>query len=95
LTQEERADFAAFLATLSPQQWQVPTLCACWRVRDVVAHVISYDDLGPAACWHLRSRAGSGSAKSTPRRAEMARIRQETGTAGTQAQSRRRQAEPG
>ena len=43
LTQEERADFAAFLATLSPQQWQVPTLCACWRVRDVVAHVISYE----------------------------------------------------
>lgn len=47
LAQEERADFAAFLATLSPQQWQAPTLCACWRVRDVVAHVISYDDLGP------------------------------------------------
>lgn len=24
----------------------MPTLCAGWRVRDVVAHVISYDDLG-------------------------------------------------
>lgn len=46
LAREERADFAAFLATLSPQQWQAPTLCAAWRVRDVVAHVISYDDLG-------------------------------------------------
>ena len=45
LAREERADFAAFLATLSPQQWQAPTLCAAWRVRDVVAHVISYDDL--------------------------------------------------
>ena len=45
LAREERADFAAFLATLSPQQWQAPTLCAGWRVRDVVAHVISYDDL--------------------------------------------------
>ena len=45
LAREERADFAAFLATLSPQQWQAPTLCADWRVRDVVAHVISYDDL--------------------------------------------------
>lgn len=42
---EERADFAAFLAALSPQQWQAPTLCASWRVRDVVAHVISYDEL--------------------------------------------------
>jgi uncharacterized protein (TIGR03083 family) len=45
LAREERADFAAFLAMLSPQQWQAPTLCAGWRVRDVVAHVISYDDL--------------------------------------------------
>jgi uncharacterized protein (TIGR03083 family) len=45
LARDERADFAAFLATLSPQQWQAPTLCARWRVRDVVAHVISYDEL--------------------------------------------------
>lgn len=53
LAREERADFAAFLATLSPQQWQAPTLCTGWRVRDVVAHVISYDDLdtrGLLAC---------------------------------------------
>jgi uncharacterized protein (TIGR03083 family) len=45
LAQEERADFAAFLATLSQRQWQAPTLCTGWRVRDVVAHVISYDNL--------------------------------------------------
>jgi uncharacterized protein (TIGR03083 family) len=45
LARDERAAFAAFLATLSPQQWQAPTLCARWRVRDVVAHVISYDEL--------------------------------------------------
>jgi uncharacterized protein (TIGR03083 family) len=45
LARAERADFAAFLATLPPQQWQAPTLCAGWRVRDVVAHVLSYDHL--------------------------------------------------
>lgn len=45
LARDERVDLAAFLATLSPQQWQAPTLCAGWRVRDVVAHVISYDNL--------------------------------------------------
>jgi uncharacterized protein (TIGR03083 family) len=45
LAAEERADLAEFLATLSPRQWEEPTLCADWRVRDVVAHVISYDDL--------------------------------------------------
>jgi uncharacterized protein (TIGR03083 family) len=47
LAQEERADWAAFLATLSPQQWEAPTLCEGWRVRDVVAHALSYDELNP------------------------------------------------
>jgi uncharacterized protein (TIGR03083 family) len=45
LARDERADFAAFLATLPPQRWDAPTLCAGWRVRDVVAHVIGYDEL--------------------------------------------------
>jgi uncharacterized protein (TIGR03083 family) len=47
LARDERADFAAFLETLPPPQWRAPTLCAGWRVRDVAAHVISYDGLGP------------------------------------------------
>jgi uncharacterized protein (TIGR03083 family) len=42
---DERADLAAFLATLPPQQWHAPTLCVRWRVRDVVAHIVSYDEL--------------------------------------------------
>lgn len=45
MAREERADFAAFLATLAAEQWLAPTLCSQWRVRDVVAHVISYDNL--------------------------------------------------
>ena len=49
LARDERADLAAFLATLPAGQWDAPTLCAGWRVRDVVAHVISYDDLGARA----------------------------------------------
>jgi len=28
LARDERADFAAFLATLPPPQWLAPTLCA-------------------------------------------------------------------
>jgi uncharacterized protein (TIGR03083 family) len=56
LAGEERADFAAFLATLSPRQWQAPTLCAHWLVRDVVAHVISYDDLGTRGLLALAAR---------------------------------------
>lgn len=49
LAQEERADLADLLAGLTPDQWDAPTLCTRWRVRDVVAHVISFDDLGPLA----------------------------------------------
>jgi uncharacterized protein (TIGR03083 family) len=45
LARDERADFAAFLATLPSPLWDAPTLCADWRVRDVVAHVIGYDEL--------------------------------------------------
>jgi uncharacterized protein (TIGR03083 family) len=46
----------AFLGTLTPQQWQAPTLCARWRVRDMVAHVISYDDRGAGGLLALAAR---------------------------------------
>ncbi|SFQ43511.1 TIGR03083 family protein [Amycolatopsis arida] len=42
---EERADLADFLDTLTAEEWDAPTLCAGWRVRDVVAHAVSYDEL--------------------------------------------------
>jgi uncharacterized protein (TIGR03083 family) len=48
LARDERADLAELLAGLSPEQWEAPTLCTRWRVRDVVAHMFSYDDLGKA-----------------------------------------------
>ncbi len=46
MARAERADLAAFLATLTPQQWDAPSLCSGWTVKDVVAHVISYEELG-------------------------------------------------
>jgi uncharacterized protein (TIGR03083 family) len=45
MAREEREELAALLAELSPQQWEHQSLCDRWRVRDVVAHVISYDEL--------------------------------------------------
>ena len=57
LARDERADLAAFLTTLTPQQWQAPTLCTRWRVRDVVAHIISYDNLGARALIGVAARA--------------------------------------
>ncbi|MGA5542147.1 maleylpyruvate isomerase family mycothiol-dependent enzyme [Mycobacterium sp. NPDC051198] len=44
----ERTDLADFLATLTPEQWRTESLCAGWTVKDVVAHVISYDELNIA-----------------------------------------------
>lgn len=39
LMQEESQDLAAFLATLSDDEWNHPTLCTGWRVREVVSHM--------------------------------------------------------
>jgi uncharacterized protein (TIGR03083 family) len=45
MARAEREEFVALLEGLTPQQWESPTLCKGWRVRDVVAHVIGYDPL--------------------------------------------------
>ena len=37
----ERAALASMLTSLSDDEWQRPSLCAGWTVRDVAAHVIS------------------------------------------------------
>lgn len=36
----ERADIHAFLASLTPAQWDEPSLCEGWRVRDVAVHLL-------------------------------------------------------
>jgi uncharacterized protein (TIGR03083 family) len=46
LARDERAELADLLAGLTAEQWEAPSLCTRWRVRDVVAHIVSYDDLG-------------------------------------------------
>ncbi|MDT2010241.1 maleylpyruvate isomerase family mycothiol-dependent enzyme [Rhodococcus opacus] len=35
----ERQDLATVLDGLTPEQWDAPTLCAGWRVREVLAHI--------------------------------------------------------
>ncbi len=46
MARAERTDLAEFLVTLTPQQWETPSLCSGWTVKDVVAHMISYEELG-------------------------------------------------
>jgi uncharacterized protein (TIGR03083 family) len=54
---EERRDFVDLLDGLSAEQWEQPSLCELWRVRDVVAHVVSYEEL---TRWQLVRRFAKG-----------------------------------
>ena len=40
LHDEENAEFSAYLHTLDDAQWERPSLCEGWRVRDVVGHIL-------------------------------------------------------
>ncbi|GAA1765144.1 maleylpyruvate isomerase family mycothiol-dependent enzyme [Kocuria aegyptia] len=54
----ERSALADLLETLTPAEWDHPTLCPGWAVRDVAAHVISSPQFGLAdlarALWQGR-----------------------------------------
>ncbi len=58
LARAEREDLLDLLGGLTPAQWRAPSLCAGWSVRDVVAHVLSYEELGPR---QLAARFARGS----------------------------------
>lgn len=51
----DRRALLELVAGLEPQDWERPTICAPWRVRDLVAHLVG-DDLGRLS----RSRDGNG-----------------------------------
>jgi uncharacterized protein (TIGR03083 family) len=55
LHDEENADFSAFLHTLSPEDWERPSLCTGWRVRDVVGHILYGNEL---KLWTLPYKLG-------------------------------------
>jgi uncharacterized protein (TIGR03083 family) len=46
MARDERADMAEFLGSLRAEQWDHQSLCVGWRVRDVAAHVVSYEEQG-------------------------------------------------
>ena len=45
LHDDENADFSAYLHTLTPAEWDRPSLCEGWRVRDVVGHILDCNEL--------------------------------------------------
>ena len=48
----ERRSLAAQLGGLSPEQWEAPSLCERWRVRDVAAHV-AMTPAGAPTTWQI------------------------------------------
>ena len=54
----ERADLADLLESLTPEQWESPSLCAGWSVRQVAAHVVGYESLGLGGVVLLMLRNG-------------------------------------
>ncbi|WP_100470708.1 maleylpyruvate isomerase family mycothiol-dependent enzyme [Mycobacteroides abscessus] len=46
LVVQERRDLADLLHDLSPEDWEAESLCAGWRVRDVIAHLL-YEAASP------------------------------------------------
>ncbi|MBG6095402.1 maleylpyruvate isomerase family mycothiol-dependent enzyme [Nocardioides luteus] len=70
LATAERHDLADFLETLTPEQWVQPSLCSGWTVRDVVAHLISYEEVGLAGFIGRFARQGFSFGTMNQRRLE-------------------------
>jgi uncharacterized protein (TIGR03083 family) len=45
LHDDENDEFAAYLRDLAPEDWERPSLCEGWRVRDVVGHILYGNEL--------------------------------------------------
>lgn len=43
---EQRRQLATILRDLTPQEWEAPSLCEGWTVKDVAAHVIAHPQIG-------------------------------------------------
>lgn len=63
MARAERTDLAELLATLTPEQWEAPTLCSRWRVREVVAHMFSYEELSTLGLIGRFVRGGVGTGR--------------------------------
>src|SRR5436305_2459763 len=79
----ERAALADDLSTLTPEQWDKPSLCGGWSVRDVVAHMTASAMITPPA--FLAKIVGSGCSCSRLQTKDIAR---ERGTSNADALAR-------
>jgi uncharacterized protein (TIGR03083 family) len=59
-TRDETLDLAERLAGLTDEQWNAPSLCDQWRVRDVLAHVVAGAQGAFGVGWIFRSLVRHG-----------------------------------
>jgi uncharacterized protein (TIGR03083 family) len=43
---DQRRQLTGILETLDETQWDIPSLCSGWAVRDVVGHLVSFQEVG-------------------------------------------------
>ncbi|MFG2006444.1 maleylpyruvate isomerase family mycothiol-dependent enzyme [Spirillospora sp. NPDC048911] len=54
---DQRRSLADLFDDLADHEWEAPSLCAAWRVRDVAAHLtLAHTGMGPAVLGLLRAR---------------------------------------
>lgn len=68
LAADERRDLADYLDTLTAEEWERPSLCEGWSVRDVAGHITSYDMLSWPALLALFTRSGFSLSRSNQAR---------------------------
>jgi uncharacterized protein (TIGR03083 family) len=61
---EENAEFSTFLHSLPEDDWERPSLCDGWRVRDVVGHILYGNEMNLATLPLRLARYGFSSDKS-------------------------------
>ncbi|GAB3908621.1 maleylpyruvate isomerase family mycothiol-dependent enzyme [Kibdelosporangium lantanae] len=67
---EQRRELADTLDTLTPEQWDAPTLCDGWRVREVVAHLTMPYRYSPARFAAEMVKSGGNFNRMSDRRAK-------------------------
>jgi uncharacterized protein (TIGR03083 family) len=53
-----RLEFADGIASLSPEQWDIPSWCTGWRVRDVLGHLVGMRETGLFSMFWQTVRSG-------------------------------------
>ncbi|HVV35391.1 MAG TPA: maleylpyruvate isomerase family mycothiol-dependent enzyme [Acidimicrobiales bacterium] len=61
---EDNAQFSDLLHELAPDEWEQPSLCEGWRVRDVVGHILYGNEMNLATLPVRLARYGFSSDKS-------------------------------